>query len=78
MGNLNEGALTSMTNEDTTQGFQDPEQNNSSLSMTTPVESITKIADLQRMNMDQLTLFARNIGLKNLGALTKSQMVLKL
>lgn len=65
-------------NEDTTQGFQDPEQNNSSLSMTTPVESITKIADLQRMNMDQLTLFARNIGLKNLGALTKSQMVFEI
>ena len=67
-----------MTNEDTTQGFQDPEQNNSSLSMTTPIESITKIADLQRMNMDQLTLFARNIGLKNLGALTKSQMVFEI
>ncbi|MFY9716223.1 MAG: Rho termination factor N-terminal domain-containing protein, partial [Candidatus Rhabdochlamydia sp.] len=67
-----------MTNEDTTQGFQDPEQNNSSLSMTTPVESITKIADLQRMNMDQLTLFARNIGLKNLGALTKSQIVFEI
>ncbi|MGB7128831.1 MAG: transcription termination factor Rho [Candidatus Rhabdochlamydia sp.] len=46
--------------------------------MTTPVESITKIADLQRMNMDQLTLFARNIGLKNLGALTKSQMVFEI
>lgn len=68
-----------MTNEDTTQGFQDPEHNNSSLSMTTPaVESITKIADLQRMNMDQLTLFARNIGLKDLGALTKSQMVFEI
>lgn len=67
-----------MTNEDTTHGFQDPEQNNSSLSMTTSVESITKIADLQRMNMDQLTLFARNIGLKNLGALTKSQMVFEI
>lgn len=38
-------------------------------------ESITKIADLQRMNIDQLTQFARNIGLKNLGALTKSQVV---
>ncbi|MGL4540783.1 MAG: transcription termination factor Rho [Candidatus Rhabdochlamydia sp.] len=46
--------------------------------MTTSVESITKIADLQRMNMDQLTLFARNIGLKNLGALTKSQMVFEI
>lgn len=38
-------------------------------------ESITRIADLQRMNIDQLTQFARQIGLKNLGALTKSQVV---
>lgn len=38
-------------------------------------ESITKIADLQRMNIDQLNQFAKNIGLKNLGALTKSQIV---
>ncbi|MCX6988485.1 MAG: transcription termination factor Rho [Chlamydiae bacterium] len=38
-------------------------------------ESITRIADLQRMNIDQLTQFARHIGLKNLGALTKSQVV---
>lgn len=37
--------------------------------------SITKIADLQRMNIDQLNHFARHLGLKNLGALTKSQMV---
>jgi transcription termination factor Rho len=38
-------------------------------------ESITKIADLQRMNIDQLNQFAKHIGLKNLGALTKSQVV---
>jgi transcription termination factor Rho len=37
--------------------------------------SITKIADLQRMNIDELSQFARNIGVKNLGALTKSQFV---
>jgi transcription termination factor Rho len=37
--------------------------------------SITKIADLQRMNMEQLTQFAREIGMKSLGALTKSQVV---
>lgn len=40
-----------------------------------PAESETRIADLQRMNIDQLNQFARNIGLKNLGALTKSQIV---
>ncbi len=38
-------------------------------------ESITKIADLQRMNIEQLAGYAKNIGLKGLGALTKSQLV---
>lgn len=37
--------------------------------------SITKIADLQRMNIDQLSKYAKNIGVKNIGSLTKSQMV---
>jgi len=37
--------------------------------------NVTKIADLQRMNIDQLNAFAKNLGLKNLGSLTKSQMV---
>ncbi|MFI5334844.1 MAG: transcription termination factor Rho, partial [Chlamydiales bacterium] len=38
-------------------------------------ETITRIADLQRMNIEQLSQYARNIGLKNLGALTRSQIV---
>lgn len=37
--------------------------------------SITRIADLQRMNIDQLVQYAKNIGVKNIGALTKSQLV---
>ncbi len=37
--------------------------------------SITRIADLQRMSIDQLNQYARNMGLANLGSLTKSQMV---
>lgn len=36
---------------------------------------ITKIAEIQRMNIDQLNQFGRRIGLKHLGSLTKSQMV---
>lgn len=36
---------------------------------------ITRIADLQRMNIDQLNQYAKNMGLSNLGSLTKSQMV---
>ena len=37
--------------------------------------TITKIADLQRMDIEQLAIYAKNIGLENLGNLTKSQMV---
>lgn len=40
--------------------------------------SITRISDLQRMNIDQLNQYARNIGLKNLGSLTKSQVVFEI
>ncbi|NGX41976.1 MAG: hypothetical protein K940chlam7_00250 [Chlamydiae bacterium] len=38
-------------------------------------ERITKIADIQRMNIDQLNKYGKQIGLKHLGSLTKSQMV---
>ncbi len=40
-------------------------------------EQITKIADLQRMNIDQLNQVARNMGL-NLGSLAKSQLVFEI
>ncbi len=36
---------------------------------------ITKVSELQRMNIDQLNKYARTCGVKNLGALTKSQVV---
>jgi transcription termination factor Rho len=41
-------------------------------------EIITKIADIQRMNIDQLSQYGRKIGLKHLGSLTKSQMVFEI
>lgn len=41
-------------------------------------EVITKIADIQRMNIDQLSQYGRQIGLKHLGSLTKSQMVFEI
>jgi transcription termination factor Rho len=45
----------------------------------TPTQGqITKIADLQRMNMDQLNVVARDMGLKHLGSLTKSQLVFEI
>jgi len=37
--------------------------------------SITRIADLQQMNIDQLNKFAKNLGLTHTGSMTKSQMV---
>jgi transcription termination factor Rho len=44
-----------------------------------PVQGqITMIADLQRMNMDQLNVVAREMGLKHLGSLAKSQMVFEI
>lgn len=40
-----------------------------------PEGETIKIADIQRMNIDELNQFGRKIGLKHLGSLTKSQMV---
>jgi transcription termination factor Rho len=42
------------------------------------LEIITKIADIQRMNIDQLNQYGKKIGLKHLGSLTKSQMVFEI
>ncbi len=39
---------------------------------------VTKISELQRMNIEELHQYARSIGLKNLGSLTKSQMVFEI
>lgn len=52
----------------TQEGFNEPQG---------PVE-ITKIAEIQRMNIDQLNQFGKKIGLKHLGSLTKSQMVFEI
>jgi transcription termination factor Rho len=39
---------------------------------------IIKIAEIQRMNIDELNQFGRKIGLKHLGSLTRSQMVFEI
>lgn len=41
-------------------------------------EEIIKIAEIQRMNIDQLNHFAKKLGLRHLGSLTKSQMVFEI
>lgn len=40
--------------------------------------TITRISDLQRMNIDGLSAYAKNIGLKNLSSMSKSQMVFEI
>lgn len=39
---------------------------------------VTKISDLQRMDIDELTEIARNMGLQHLGTLTRSQVVFEI
>ena len=41
-------------------------------------EKVTKISDLQRMNIDQLQAYARNIGLRHTASLTKSGVVFEI
>ena len=40
--------------------------------------TVTRISDLQRMNVDQLHAYGRSIGLKHIGSLTKSGMVFEI
>lgn len=42
------------------------------------VPQLTKISDLQRMSIDELNNYAKQIGLKHLGSMTKSQMVFEI
>lgn len=43
-----------------------------------PAPTITKIADLQRMSIDELNHYAKKVGLRHLGSMTKSQMVFEI
>lgn len=43
-----------------------------------PSGEIIQIAHIQRMNIDQLNAYGKNIGLRHLGSLTKSQMVFEI
>ena len=40
--------------------------------------TITRVSELQRMNIDQLNQHAKQIGLRHLGSMTKSQMVFEI
>jgi transcription termination factor Rho len=45
---------------------------------TPNIRKITKVSELQRMDIEELQEYARSIGLKNLGSLTKSQIVFEI
>jgi len=60
--------------------IQNENQNTPTLEASTQSSGleVTRISELQRMNVDQLARFAKNIGLKSLGAITKSQFVFEI
>lgn len=68
---------TSLSNEEKAQERATSDQAQAPQRKAQP-EVITKIADIQRMNIDQLNQYGKNIGLKHLGSLTKSQMVFEI
>jgi transcription termination factor Rho len=65
---MNEEQISTTTEESTNKQTSPKEEKPEKL-------AITKISDLQRMDVPELTKFAKTIGMKNLAALTKSQMV---
>src|SRR5688572_27307508 len=66
---------TTMENEEN-RGLERPQQSQSEA--PPPSGEIIKIADIQRMNIDQLNHLAKKIGLKYLPSMTKSQMVFEI
>lgn len=71
----NTSSDTSMTYEENLSPEKTAEQSGQERAQP---EIITKIADIQRMNIDQLNQYGKKIGLKHLGSLTKSQMVFEI
>jgi len=69
-----------MNQEDTLPPVQEPENDRAAQNAPPSGEpsQIIKIAELQRMNIDQLNHYARNSGLKNLGSLPRSQLVFEI
>lgn len=72
------------TNSETNSTYDEGEENqherraNVNTAAIVPPGETIKIAEIQRMNIDQLNAFSKKIGLKHLGSLTKSQMVFEI
>lgn len=60
------------------QGSQTRQYERNDANQSQPQGEIIQIAGIQRMNIDQLNLYAKQNGLKHLGSLTKSQMVFEI
>jgi len=65
-------------NEQQQQQHHQQQRNHRTESERSSGEEIIKIADIQRMNIDELNLYAKKIGLKHLGSLMKSQVVFEI
>jgi transcription termination factor Rho len=79
--NLENTHEESSSNEETTTSekmLESQSPGDSSKEQEQIVGEITRIADIQRMNIDQLNQYGKKIGLKHLGSLTKSQMVFEI
>lgn len=70
-------ANRSQSAEDNHSLDKEAEQAHQARDRTAP-EVVTKIADIQRMDIDQLNQYGKTIGLRHLGSLTKSQMVFEI
>lgn len=57
---------------------RDAEDLNDDKPLVLEAGEIVKIAEIQRMNIDELSQFGKKIGLKHLASLTKSQMVFEI
>jgi transcription termination factor Rho len=69
------------TNQDTASEFTERTEEQQKTQTRSPESgppTITKIAEIQRMNIDQLNQFGKKIGLKHLGQLSKPQMVFEI
>ncbi|MCB1112669.1 MAG: transcription termination factor Rho [Chlamydiales bacterium] len=71
---------TAADTEDTSVTEENPSPENQEKT-TKPSEQekkITRIAEIQRMDIDQLSQYGKQIGLKHIGSMTKSQMVFEI
>ena len=55
-----------------------PDTGSEEINNTSIPLNVTKVSELQRMDIDQVNQYAKHIGLKHLGSMTKSQMVFEI